>query len=127
MEASEMAIIGLLLLIGVVGATVGVAWANQSAIDASAGVTLNVFGEQFTPTLGQLFLAAAAIGALILLALYMTVGGTRRRMSRTAARRREARERERDLQAQLAEANAAAATRDRGAHREDRSEVASHR
>jgi uncharacterized membrane protein YciS (DUF1049 family) len=136
-----MAILGLLLLIAVVGGTVGVAWANQDAINASSGVTLNVFGEQVSPTLGQLFLAAAVIGAVVMLALYMTVGGTRRRMNRTATRRREQYERERDLQAQLAEANAAAATRsaderaytredradERAYAREDRREVASHR
>ena len=115
-----MAILGLLLLIGVVGATVGVAWANQSVIDASSGVTLNVFGEQITPTIAQLFLVGAALGAITLLALYMTIGGTRRRMSRTATRRREMRERERDLQAQLAEANASATSRDRAAAREER-------
>jgi len=112
-----MAILGLLLLIGVVGATGAVVWANQSAVDASAGITLNVLGEQVTPTVTQLFLAGAAIGALALLALYMTVGGTRRRMTRTAAKRRALRDRERELQAQLAEANAAAASRDEVASR----------
>lgn len=111
-----MAILGILLLLGVVGAAVAVAWANQDAITASAA-TLNVFGEQVSLNVGQLFLLGAAAGAVALLALYMTVGGTRRRMSRTSQRRRELRERERDLQAQLAEANATVASRTAGTER----------
>jgi hypothetical protein len=128
-----MAILGVLLLLGVVGAAVAVAWSNQDAIMASAG-TLNFFGEPISLTVGQLFLLGAAAGAIALFALYMTVGGTRRRMSRTAQRRRELRERERELQARLAEANAAATSRtasERAATREERAaeraEVAANR
>jgi hypothetical protein len=114
-----MAILGVLLLLGVVGAAVAVAWANQDTIAASAG-TLDVFGQQVNLTVVQLFLIGAAAGAVALLALYMTVGGTRRRMSRTAQRRRD----QRELQARLAEANAAAAMRgttgERAAAREER-------
>lgn len=114
-----MAILGVLLLLGVVGAAVAVAWSNQDAIVASTG-TLNVFGEQVNLTVIQLFLIGAAAGAVALLALYMTVGGTRRSMSRSAQRRRD----QRELQARLAEANASAATRtaagERAAAREER-------
>jgi hypothetical protein len=129
MEASrQMAILGLLLLIAVVGGAVEIAWKNQDALDASAG-TLNVFGEQVTLNVVQLFLFGAAAGAVALLALFMTVGGTRRRMARSAARRREIAGRERELQAQVAEANASAS--ERTAAREERaaerSETASHR
>jgi hypothetical protein len=105
-----MAFLGLLLLLGVVGAAVAVAWANQGAIEASAG-TLNMFGSQVSLTTGQLFLLGAAAGAVTLLALYMTVGGTRRRMARTSQRRRDLREREREMQARLAEADATVASR----------------
>ncbi len=118
-----MAILGILLLLGVVGAGVAIAWTNQDAITASAA-TLDVFGKQADLNVGQLFLLGAAAGALVVLALYMTVGGTRRRMSRSSQRRREMRERERELQAQLAEANAMNATRsaagERTAAREER-------
>lgn len=116
-----MAILGLLLLIAVVGGAVEIAWKNQDALGASTS-TLNVFGEQVTLSTVQLFLFGAAAGAVALLALFMTVGGTRRRMTRSAARRREIASRERELQAQLAEANAV-----REERAAERSEVASHR
>jgi hypothetical protein len=102
---ATMAFLGVLLLLGVIGAAVAVAWTNQGAIEASAG-TLNMFGSQVSLTTGQLFLLGAAAGAVTLLALYMTVGGTRRRMARTSQRRRDLHERERELQARLAEADA---------------------
>jgi len=125
-----MAILGLLLLIGVVGAAVAVAWANQSAIDASTA-TLNVFGEQVSLNVGQLFLAGAATGALAMLALWMTIGGTRRRMSRTALRNRELRDRELELQSRLADANATrderAAVRDDDVARQEREDAVSNR
>jgi hypothetical protein len=114
-----MAILGILLLLGVVGAGVAIAWTNQDAITASAA-TLDVFGKQAELNVGQLFLLGAAAGAIALLALYMTVGGTRRRMSRSSQRRRELRDRERELQARLAEANAASASSERTAAREER-------
>jgi hypothetical protein len=123
-----MAILGVLLLLGVVGATAAVAWANQDAMTASAG-TLNVFGEQVSLNVGQMFLAGAVMGGLALLALSVTIGGTRRRMARTATRRRELRDRERELQARLAEANATTSARQtaREERAADRAEAAAHR
>lgn len=121
-----MAILGVLLLLGVVGAAVAVAWANQSAIEASAG-TLNVFGEQVSLTTGQLFLLGAAAGAVALLALYMTVGGTRRRMAKTSQRRRDLREREHELQSRLAEAESTAASRTASERSAERAEVRAER
>jgi hypothetical protein len=117
-----MAILGVLLLLGVVGAAVAVAWANQDAIAASTG-TLTVFGEQVNLTVVQLFLVGAAAGAVAMLALYMTVGGTRRRMSRTAQRRRD----QRELESRLAEANATAASRSASSERAAREERAAER
>src|SRR5215217_5267585 len=114
-----MAVLGVLLLVGVVGAAIAVAWANQGAVEASAG-TLNVFGEQVSLTTGQLFLLGAAAGAVTLLALYMMVGGTRRRMARTSQRRRDLREQERELQARLAEAESTTSTRDASERADER-------
>jgi hypothetical protein len=110
-----MVFLGILLLFGVLGLAFAAAWANQDAVQGSAG-TFDLLGRSVTFTHGGVFLIGAVAGALTLLAVYMIMGGTRRRMSRSAQPRRALRERERELQAREAEASRVVAADRAGAH-----------
>ncbi|WP_157546669.1 hypothetical protein [Hamadaea tsunoensis] len=105
-----MAFVGVLLLLGTIGLVSAAAWANQGLIEGSVG-SVDLFGRHLNLTNGEVFLFGAAAGALVLLSLYMIMGGTRRRMARSAQTRRTMRERERDLSAREAELAAADRTR----------------
>lgn len=88
-----MIILGLLLVLGVGGLSVAAILANRDAFDASAGA-VELFGYQANLTVGQVFLAGAAAGAVILLGLLMLFSG----MGRSARRRSSSRRELRDLQ-----------------------------
>ena len=77
-----MIILGLLLLLGVAGASLAVIWANDGGFTAPAGA-IELFGNQLNATMGQVFVAGVAAGALALLGLLMVFNG----MSRNARRR----------------------------------------
>lgn len=85
-----MIIIGLLLLVAAV--VVGVAAVSSNigaAHDLPNGFT--VFAHYFSGSTGMLFLAGAAVGAVGMLGLSMTLGGYWRSTRRRVADRRELR------------------------------------
>ncbi|MGZ6804825.1 MAG: hypothetical protein ACXVFU_17425 [Nocardioidaceae bacterium] len=96
-----MVLLGLLLLVAAGAVTLGVALSNTNAVSAEAfGVSLS------NVSVGGLFLAGVATGAVLLLGLVLLLTGAARKRSRRVAVKREVRgvrtERE-----QLAEENAA--------------------
>lgn len=96
-----MVVLGLLLLLASGAVTLGVVLSNTNSVSAEAfGVSLS------NVSVGGLFLAGAAAGAVLLLGLVLVLTGAARKRSRRVATKREVRgvrtERE-----QLAEENAA--------------------
>ena len=104
-----MIVLGLLLLLAATGLSFAAIQANRGVFDDSAGV-VGLLGYSTQVTIGEVFLAGAAAGALALLGLVMMIGGLGRSARRRAAARRElrrhneqAREAQRRDQAQAAE------------------------
>ena len=85
-----MIILGFLLVIGAVGLALAVLWANDGVFAASAG-TIELFGYQTNTTVGQVFLAGAAAGAVTLLGVLMLFNGVGRSARRRSAARHEVR------------------------------------
>lgn len=90
-----MVILGLLLVIGVVGVSWTAIASNQGSFDGQAG-TVELFGYTAQLTNGQVFLAGAAAGALLLMGLSLLLRGLARNANKRRATRRELRELRRD-------------------------------
>lgn len=91
-----MIIIGLLLVLGVVGLSIAAFWGNEGVFGTSAGV-VELLGYRFDATVGEVFLAGATAGALLLLGLFMLFRGAGHRARRSMATRRQLREQQHEL------------------------------
>lgn len=92
-----MIILGLLLILGTVGLSLAVIWANDGAFTAPAGV-IELFGNHMNTTVGQTFLAGVAASALTLLGLAMVLSGLGRNARRQSAGRRQVRDHRQEMQ-----------------------------
>ncbi len=85
-----MIVLGLLLLLGAAGLSLAMIQANRSVFDDSAGV-VGMLGYSTQATIGEVFFAGAAAGALALLGLVLMVSGMGRNTRKRVAARRELR------------------------------------
>jgi hypothetical protein len=92
-----MIILGLLLILGTAGLSLAVIWANDGAFSAPAGA-IELFGNHMNMTVGQIFLAGAAAGALALLGVVMVFSGLGRNARRGSAGRRQLRDHRQEMQ-----------------------------
>ncbi|MEV4414573.1 hypothetical protein [Catellatospora sp. NPDC049609] len=83
-----MILLGLLLVLGLSGLALAAFMNNDGLFTAPAG-TVELFGYQAELTVGQVFLAGAVGGALVLIGLSMMFSGAGRRARRRLATRRE--------------------------------------
>jgi hypothetical protein len=97
LEANKMIILGLLLILGTAGLSLAVISANDGAFTSPAGV-IELFGNQMNMTVGQIFLAGAAVGALALLGLVMVFSGLGSNSRSRSAGRRQLRDHRQEMQ-----------------------------
>lgn len=79
-----MVTFGWLLLLGTAGFTAAAIWANQDMFVNSAGL-VDLIGTKTEVSVGQVFGAGAAAGALVIIGFWMILSGHRRRSRRLAA------------------------------------------
>jgi hypothetical protein len=116
-----MIILGLLLILGTAGLSLAVIWANDGAFTAPAGA-IELFGNQMNMTVGQIFLAGTAAGALALLGLVMLFNGIGRNARRRSTARHQLRNHRQEMQDLQRKHDATSA--DLAAHRATNDEAA---
>ena len=116
-----MIILGLLLVLGTAGLSLAVFWANDGAFTAPASA-IELFGNQMNMTVGQIFLAGTAAGALAMLGLVMLFNGIGRNSHRRSTARHQLRNHRQEMQDLQRKHDATSA--DLAAHRATNDEAA---
>lgn len=97
LEAHIMIILGLLLILGTAGLSLAAIWSNDGMFTAPAGV-IDLFGNQLNMTVGQVFLAGIAAGALAIVGLLMVFSGIGRNARRRSTARHQLRDQRQEMQ-----------------------------
>lgn len=96
-KQQQMIILGLLLILATVGLTLAVILINDSILTSPA-TAIELFGNQAHITVGQVFLAGAAAGALVMLGLVMFISGLGRNARRRSTARHQLRDHRQEMQ-----------------------------
>lgn len=92
-----MIILGLLLILATAGLSFAIFWANDGILTAPAGA-IELFGNQLSMTVGQVFIAGTAAGVLALLGLFMLFSGIGRNARRKSTARHQLRDQRQEMQ-----------------------------